>query len=72
MNSPPRVPPSLAEALAAERSAPQPIALNQVQRRHLAGFVKNWNRDRAARGLPPMAADDALTEGLSALERMTK
>lgn len=62
----------LNEALACARAAAQPIALNQVQRRHLAGFVKLWNADRVTRGLAPMLADDALTEGLSALENMMK
>ena len=56
--------PTLAEA----RDRGESAALNQVQRRHLAGFVKHWNADRVRRGLPPMLADDALTEGLRTLE----
>lgn len=65
----PRTP---AESLAEERARPQAAALNQVQRRHLAGIVKNWNESRELRGLPPLLADDALTQALSALETLIK
>jgi len=66
-----RVAEPLGSQLGYERGTPI-AALNRAQRRHLAGFVKAWNRTRELRGLEPMLADHALTEGLSALEKMTK
>jgi len=65
-----KFPRTVPEMLAEERAKPQAVALSQVQRRHLAGIVKNWNASRELRGLPPMLANDALTEALRALEQL--
>jgi hypothetical protein len=60
-------------ALRTARAAPADtgvVLLSVEQRRYLYTFVKRWNRDRVARGLPEMLANDALTEGLRALVEM--
>jgi hypothetical protein len=66
-----KFPRTVPELLAEERAKPQANALSQVQRRHLAGIVKNWNALRQLRGEPLMLADDALTQVLRTFEQLT-
>ncbi len=58
--------------LRAERSRCDSILrLDTYQRRLLHTFAARWNADRARRGLlSPIAAHDALTQGLEALVAM--
>jgi len=58
--------------LRAERSrADSILRLDTYQRRLLHTFTARWNADRARRGLlSPIAAHDALTQGLEALVAM--
>jgi hypothetical protein len=58
--------------LRAERDRANSILrLDSYQRRLLHTFAKRWNADRARRGLhSPIAAHDALTQGLEALVAM--
>lgn len=58
--------------LRAERSrADSIVRLDTYQRRLLHTFAARWNADRARRGLhSPIAAHDALTQGLEALVSM--
>lgn len=47
------------------------VRLDTYQRRLLHTFTARWNADRARRGLlSPIAAHDALTQGLEALVAM--
>jgi hypothetical protein len=47
------------------------VRLDTYQRQLLHTFTKRWNADRARRGeLSPIAAHDALTQGLEALVAM--
>ncbi len=47
------------------------LRLDTYQRRLLHTFTQRWNADRARRGLvSPIAAHDALTQGLEALVAM--
>jgi hypothetical protein len=46
------------------------MRLDQYQRRLLHTFAKRWNADRARRGLLPVQAHDALTQGLESLVEM--
>lgn len=63
--------PSLNESLATERARAQfALCLDVTQRHYLDTFTLRWNKDRAVRGLSPITADDALTEGLRALVEM--
>jgi hypothetical protein len=46
--------------------------LSAEQRRYLDAFTRAWNKDRAARGLAPMLADDALTQVLKSASELVK
>lgn len=66
--------PTLNEALITERAraarVDSIIRLDTYQRRLLNTFAKRWNSDRERRGLSPVLAHDALTQGLEALIAM--
>jgi hypothetical protein len=62
---------SLEGELRAERLRVDSIMrLDTYQRRLLHTFALRWNADRARRGLLPVQANDALTQGLEALVEM--
>jgi len=46
------------------------MRLDTYQRRLLHTFAMRWNADRARRGLTPVQANDALTQGLESLVAM--
>jgi len=46
------------------------MRLDTYQRRLLHTFAVRWNADRARRGLMPVQANDALTQGLETLVAM--
>jgi len=46
------------------------LKLDTYQRRLLHTFAARWNADRARRGLRPVQAHDALTQGLESLVEM--
>ncbi len=46
------------------------LKLDTYQRRLLHTFAARWNADRARRGLLPVPAHDALTQGLESLVAM--
>jgi hypothetical protein len=58
------------DALAVERSRPNPRTLTLGQCHQLDTLTKRWNEDRARRGKPPLDHDQALSEGLRALTEM--
>lgn len=66
--------PTANEALILERArsvrSDSAMRLDTYQRRLLDTFAKRWNADRAARGLSPVLAHDALTQGLESLIAM--
>jgi hypothetical protein len=66
--------PTANEALIIERArsarADSIVRLDTYQRRLLHTFTKRWNADRERRGLSPVLAHDALTQGLESLIAM--
>jgi hypothetical protein len=61
----------LQAALTAERRRSDGVQrLDTYQRRLLNTFTKRWNADRERRGLSPVLAHDALTQGLESLIAM--
>jgi hypothetical protein len=55
-----------------ERARPAAHALDRAQASSLAEFTMLWNRALTLRGLSPVDAQTALTEGLRALVAMTR
>lgn len=64
--------PSLDQMLARARATRSDSIqrLDTYQRRLLHTFTRRWNADRERRGLRPVLANDALTQGLEALIAM--
>lgn len=61
----------LESSLVAERGrADSIVRLDTYQRRLLHTFTSRWNDTRKARGLSPVLAHDALTQGLESLIAM--
>ncbi len=65
---PSSAPHPLVATLAAERlRADSIVRLDTYQRQLLHKFTARWNATRMARGLSPVLAHDALTQGLESL-----